>query len=115
MTQDKKLVDVKIHGNKYSFSGFESEEYIKEVCAYVDCKIKEIARDNKELSSYNLAVLSAVNISDEYHKRLQEETMFETKLKETNLVLEELRTKLMILEKENDYLRQVIDSLKERA
>ncbi|MBE7047209.1 MAG: cell division protein ZapA [Ruminococcaceae bacterium] len=114
MKEDKTFAEVKIHGNMYSFSGYESEEYIRKVCAFVDNKMNEISSENKGISPYTLAVLCAVNISDEYHKKLEEENIQQLSLEEIYNSLNELKGKQIILEKENDYLRQVIDSLNER-
>lgn len=114
MKEDKTIAEVKIHGNTYSFSGYESKEYIRRVCDFVDEKMSEILSSNKDLSHYTLAVLSAVNISDEYHKMLLEKNEQLETVEELNNALNEIRGKQIILEKENDYLRQVIESLNER-
>lgn len=114
MKEDKTTAEVKIYGNMYSFSGYESEEYIRKVCAFVDEKMNSIYSENPELSPYTLAILSAVNISDEYHKLINREEEYNSSFDKLNNALNDLRGKQIILEKENDYLRQVIESLNER-
>ena len=51
MKEDKTIAEVKIHGNTYSFSGYESKEYIRRVCDFVDEKMSEILSSNKELQN----------------------------------------------------------------
>ena len=114
MSDDKVCVKVKIFGNEYSFSAHETEEYVKKVCSYVDEKMNTVMSDNPGLSAYNLAVMTCVNISDEYHKKLEKDLETEKDIKEFNNIINDLSSKLTILEKENDYLRQVIESLNER-
>lgn len=48
------------------------------------------------------------------YKKLEEENIQQLSLEEIYNSLNELKGKQIILEKENDYLRQVIDSLNER-
>jgi len=71
---------VRICGSDYTLVGTESEEYIQKVCLYVDKKMRSVAT-NPHLNKIKVAVLSAINISDEYHKMkdLQEEAVAELK------------------------------------
>ena len=57
---------VKIGGKEYTMTGTKSEEYIHRVAIYVDRKMSEIDNGNSNLSTTMLAVLTAVNIADEY-------------------------------------------------
>ncbi len=43
-------------------------EYIKQLAAFLDKKMKEAAVNTQTMSSNKLAVLAALNISDELHK-----------------------------------------------
>ena len=61
-----KAEQVEIYGKQYRMSGNSSPEHIKEIAVYVDRKMKEVAVENPQLDSSRLAVLSAVNIADEY-------------------------------------------------
>ncbi|MGI6737449.1 MAG: cell division protein ZapA [Anaerovoracaceae bacterium] len=64
MTTNK--VNVSIYGQEYTIVGEKSPEYIAKIAAHVDSRMNEIAEgiDGGPVSS--LAVLSAVNIADEY-------------------------------------------------
>lgn len=59
-------VSVRIYDHEYVLTGEKSRDHMIRVAAYVDTKIHEIAGGFKTGSSTALAVLSAVNIADEY-------------------------------------------------
>jgi cell division protein ZapA len=59
-------VSVRIYGHEYVLTGEKSRDHMIRVAAYVDTKIHEVAAGFKNGSSTALAVLSAVNIADEY-------------------------------------------------
>jgi cell division protein ZapA len=57
---------VRIGKNTYTVVGKESEQHVMEAADLVDAKIKEIKSKNPYLSSTQLAVLAALNISNDY-------------------------------------------------
>ena len=114
MSEEKTCVNVKIAGIEYSFSGFETGEYIRYVCNYVDNKMKEVSENNPGLSPYSIAVMTSVNISDDYHQKLKKDEEVTKDIETFNSIINDLSSKTIILEKENEYLRQVIESLNER-
>lgn len=59
-------VNVRIYGHDYVLTGDKPRDHMIRVAAYVDTKIHEIAGGFKNGSATALAVLSAVNIADEY-------------------------------------------------
>jgi cell division protein ZapA len=59
-------VSVRIYGHEYVLTGDKSRDHMIRVAAYVDTKIHEVAGGFKNGSQAALAVLSAVNIADEY-------------------------------------------------
>ncbi|KXG77657.1 Cell division protein ZapA [Fervidicola ferrireducens] len=65
---DVTRVKVEICGENYYIKGSASEEYIKQLAKYVDQKMKLLLKLNPRLSRINLAVLTALNIADEYFK-----------------------------------------------
>lgn len=62
---DKIKTVVRIGGQEYRLSGYESEEYMHRVAIYVDRKMNEIAKQFTDLSTAMIAVLAALNIADE--------------------------------------------------
>ena len=66
--EQKNKVSVKINGQEYSIVGAETKEYLLKVSNFVDEKMESIAKANKKLSTSMIAVLTAVNIADQYLK-----------------------------------------------
>jgi cell division protein ZapA len=58
-------VRVDIYDQSYNVNSGENEEYVKELAAYVDGKMREIAEATRMVDSLKVAVLAALNISDE--------------------------------------------------
>ncbi|MBO8170297.1 MAG: cell division protein ZapA [Bacillaceae bacterium] len=69
---DKKRLTVEIYGQSYRIKGYTSVNHIRTVAGFVDDKMREIAETNPKLDTTRIAVLSAINIADEYF-RLKEE------------------------------------------
>jgi len=67
-------VKVKIYGQEYVIAGEMSREDIIKIAAYVDNKMMEITDAAKAAGTVpaNIAVLSAVNITSEHFKMLEE-------------------------------------------
>lgn len=63
---------VSIMGQEYRVKGTEPEEYVKQLAAYVDKKLRQIMQKNPQLPLTKAAILLAMNLADEYHK-LQED------------------------------------------
>ncbi|WP_202078249.1 cell division protein ZapA [Caldalkalibacillus salinus] len=70
--EQKNSISVKIHGQRYKLKGEESPEYLQSIAHYVDMKMNDIEEKNPSLDVAKVAVLSAVNIADEYHKLKKE-------------------------------------------
>ena len=67
MTTERKSIKVKIFGSEYPLRG-ESEEFTRRVAAYVDEMIGNIHQKLPEQPTLTVAVLSALNISEELMK-----------------------------------------------
>lgn len=61
-------VKVQIYGEDYYIKGSAPSEYIKQVAAYVDQKIADLSQGHANLSTTKIAVLAALNITDELFK-----------------------------------------------
>lgn len=72
MKADKTKVAVDIYGMQYRLSGNESEDHLRRVAQLVDAQMRKIAAGYPRLDLPRLAVLSAVNIADDFLK-LQEQ------------------------------------------
>jgi cell division protein ZapA len=68
----KNRLTVDIYGQQYRLSGKASVNHIRTVAGFVDDKMNEIANGNHRLDTAKIAVLTAVNIADEYYRLRQE-------------------------------------------
>jgi cell division protein ZapA len=58
-------VKIEIYDQMYNVNGDQDEEYLKELAAYVDGKMRTIAESMHMVDSLKVAVLAALNIADE--------------------------------------------------
>ena len=71
----KNVDQVEIFGHAYTIRGEANQEYILEVAAYVDRKMREITEKLPVASLSKVAILASLNIADELFKeRAQRET-----------------------------------------
>lgn len=57
---------VEIYDQSYNVSAGGNEEYLQELAAYVDTKMREVAEATRTVDSLKVAVLAALNIADEF-------------------------------------------------
>ena len=67
----KNRTTVRIAGRDYTIAGYDSEEYVNRVAAHVDRSMAELAAATK-LPAAQLAVLAAVNATDDMMKSRDE-------------------------------------------
>jgi len=67
MTTDRKSIRVKIFGSEYPLRG-ESEEFTRKVALYVDDMINTIHHRIPEQPTLTVAVLSALNVTEDLFK-----------------------------------------------
>ena len=80
----KNKVIVRINGREYAIRGSESEDYIHKVAIYVDKKMDEITRSHPPLSTTMLAILTALNLSNEILKQKDEIELLKQQIDELN-------------------------------
>lgn len=61
-------ITVKIFGEDYRIRGVKEPEYIKQLAAFLDKKMEEVAVNTQITSSNKIAILAALNVSDELYK-----------------------------------------------
>jgi cell division protein ZapA len=64
----KKGAEIKIFGHKLLVRSDENEEYIRAIEDYLNTKIEEVRENTKAVSSLDLALLAALNITGEVIK-----------------------------------------------
>lgn len=65
MSEEPNLVPVEIHGRTYNLRSPGDPRALKELAAYVDARMAEIAEAGTTADTARLAVLAALNIADE--------------------------------------------------
>jgi cell division protein ZapA len=70
-------VKVDIFGKTYTLKGDADPEYVQEIAAFVDERMREVAGSAPTISISKVAILAAVNIADELFREQQKrlETM----------------------------------------
>lgn len=95
---DNNKASVKIYGQEYIIAGEQPREHIVKVAAYVDSKMHEMADKAQTLPTSTMAVLTAVNVGDEYFSAREE--------------LKTMSNKLQQLENEADRYEQLWEEAK---
>lgn len=100
LTSKNKVV-IRIAGKDYTLVGVESDEYIQRVGLYIDKKMNEILMRNNRLSTSLAAVLTAINVADDFFKAREAELSAEKDKTAAKEELERLREEVMQLKEEN--------------
>jgi cell division protein ZapA len=68
MEDKKQTVSVSIYGENYPIRGTADPDYIIRVASYLDGKMREVARQDSNRAPAKVAILAALNITDELFK-----------------------------------------------
>ncbi len=121
---EKTNVQVLIGGKIFTLSGYESEEYLQKVAAYINGKLNEMKEtENFSKQPYDIqATLTELNIADDYFKAKKQldilETEIETKDKEIYDLKHELisaQIKVESDEKTIAELREELSSIQQKV
>jgi cell division protein ZapA len=61
-------IQVEIFGQTYSIKAGNDREYIRELAAIVDARMKEVQKGTGTSDGYKIAILAALNIADELNR-----------------------------------------------
>ncbi len=61
-------VQVEIFGHLYSIKGMADHDYIRELAAFVDAKMKDVQKGTGTADPHRVAILTALTISDELYR-----------------------------------------------
>ncbi|HFE64072.1 hypothetical protein B1H10_01370 [candidate division KSB1 bacterium 4484_188] len=100
---EKRSIKVNIWGNEYALKSDVNPQYLQEIADYVDQKMRKLGESSQVKSSEKIAVLTALNIADEF---------FRLKRKHEKLVKEIESTSEEITENLDTYLNQYSDFIK---
>jgi cell division protein ZapA len=90
----RNLVEVQIFGHSYTIRGEADQDYILNVAAYVDRKMREVTEKLPVASLSKVAILASLNIADELFKQRAQNESRESQLRaraaRLNAVLDEV-------------------------
>ncbi len=89
MEKADNLVKVDIYGKEYTVKGNADKAYIESVAEYVDSKMKEVDANVPFESSLRVAILAAMNITDELFSQRSDKTVESDELEERAKALAE--------------------------
>jgi len=72
---------IEIYDQMYSVQADQNEEYLKELAAYVDSKMRTVAEATRTVDTLKVAVLAALNIADEMFTLRQRQEKIEGPLR----------------------------------
>jgi cell division protein ZapA len=101
---EKTKVDVLIAGKTYTIIGYESDEYIQRVGLYVDRKMSDVMKGNDKLSTSIAAILTALNVGDDYFKAHENELNYKKELMAARIEIERARAENAALMSRNQDL-----------
>lgn len=97
--------EVRIHGKEYTLKGIESEEYMQKVAHYIDKKMADISKNSVRMSTAATAILTAVNVADDYFKFEQVVDDLKKGLDEKTKELENCKDELNKLKMKNTQIQ----------
>ncbi|MCR5295185.1 MAG: cell division protein ZapA [Lachnospiraceae bacterium] len=118
----KNTVTVVINGKITRLTGYESEEYLQKVSAYLSNKMKEFSdqRAYSHMTSDMRSQMLALNIADDYFKAKTQADLYDEELRRKEEEIMELRQEIADLEAKYDavltanYNEQYSDGQKKR-
>lgn len=102
---EKTKTVVNIGGKDYTICGVESAEYIHRVALKVNSKFSEIKSGNPDLNNIQLAMLTSINMADDYMKLKDELESTQQELERTQQELEALKKKAPTTAKASNTVR----------
>ncbi|WHH61063.1 cell division protein ZapA [Petroclostridium sp. X23] len=108
----KNKVEVRIHGKDYTIMGAESEEYIQRVALYIDKKMNEVAGTSNKLSTSMAAVLTAINVADDYFKSVEALEHLRSEIQQYIKELGQSTSECEKYKKETEKLKETVQQLK---
>ena len=77
---EKSTEKVEIFGQEYKIKGAGNPQYIHKIAGYVDKKMREIAHSSGIMSQSRIAILTALNITDELYQEKEKKLKVQKEL-----------------------------------
>ena len=87
---EKSTEKVEIFGQEYKIKGVGNPQYIHKIAGHVDKKMREIAHSSGIMSQSRIAILAALNITDELYQEKEGRKKFQQELERQAGRLDEL-------------------------
>ena len=87
---EKSTEKVEIFGQEYKIKGVGNPQYVHKIAGYVDKKMREIAHSSGIMSQSRIAILAALNITDELYQVRETREKAEQELESQAVKLGEL-------------------------
>jgi len=65
---ERKVVQIEVHGQKYPIKTELDPQYVAELAEFVEARMALAARSSPSSDAVGLAILTALNITDEYFR-----------------------------------------------
>jgi cell division protein ZapA len=114
MQDNKNRVTVEIMGQQYTMLGQGSEEYLHSIALHVDKKMRELSKKGCTMNNTMLAVLTALNIADEFFGLKQDLEIAQKQAAKPGKELEDARYRLRKAGEEAARLKAEIENLKQQ-
>lgn len=110
----KNRVKLNIAGYECAIISEESEGYIRSVGAEVDAKIREVMKNNSDISTLMSAILISMNFCDIYRKAIEKSKSIDSRVREYLEAATKAQVTVERLRAENEGLRKKISNLEIR-
>jgi cell division protein ZapA len=77
-----KTIRIDIFDQSYNIRGALDENYVQQLAAYVDSKMRAISEQTRTIDTARTAVLAALNIADELHALRNRQTELEGQIRQ---------------------------------
>jgi cell division protein ZapA len=88
--QESRVIHVEIHGQRYPIRSALDTQYVAELAAFVDEKMRLAARECPAGDTLKIAVLAALNVADEYFRACDADQDRRTSLQDRAIQLERM-------------------------
>lgn len=75
-----KTIEVEVFGHRFSLQGEGDEAYFHELAKYVDSQMRTLAQQTKTSTPTKLAILTAINLTDELFRAQRHRDSGETEM-----------------------------------
>ncbi len=112
MENNAKNVTVRINGAEYIIKSEQPEEYVQKVAYMVDKKMRELLKNDPRLSTALGAVLTSINIADDYYRSVSDSKSLREDLLRYTEENNTLRTKYENVKRELQFQKEYEQELK---